>query len=199
MLLALGADRTAALRSPGSVARKSELQSVSADPATDQFLRQFRPLRESTTQRHALATEVVAAATRNRLDPDLLLALVAVESGFDRTAVSRKGARGLGQVMFPTAQAVAPTLVHRPKDLYDVRRNLAITASHLRWLLIAAGGDLMGALTMYHAGPHNRRLPKPGEDRYVGLICTYYASLKVRRHYGEMVAMTAGTTARPED
>jgi soluble lytic murein transglycosylase-like protein len=146
-----------------------------------------------------MAAEVVTAATQNRLDPDLLFALAAVESNFDTTAVSRKGARGLGQVMFPTARAVAPALVHGPEDLYDVRRNLAVTARYLRELLTAGGGDLRVALTMYHRGPHDQHPPRHGDDRYVGLISTYYASLKVKRRYGDMVAMSARTPGRPED
>jgi soluble lytic murein transglycosylase-like protein len=198
VLLAFGVDRTGALRPSAGVHRNAKLPPVTDDTVTDQFLRQFRPLRDNVEQRRTLATEVVAAAAQNRLDPDLLFALVAAESSFDRTAVSRKGARGLGQVMFPTARAVAPALVRRPNDLHDVRKNLAVTARHLQALLTMGGGDLRAALTMYHAGPHNGRLPKHGDDRYVGLICTYYASLKVRRRYGEMAALTAETTERPE-
>ncbi|HSB72626.1 MAG TPA: lytic transglycosylase domain-containing protein [Candidatus Methylomirabilis sp.] len=199
VLLVLGANRSVALRLSGSVAREPELQSVEDDPVTDQFLQRFRRLQGNTAQRHTLAAAIVAAAAQNRLDPDLLFALVAVESSFDSTALSPKGARGLGQVMFPTAQAVAPTLVRRPEDLYDVRRNLAVTARHLRELLTAGGGDLGAALTMYHTGPHFRRLPRRGDDRYVGLICLYYASLKVRRRHGDPVAMTARTAGRSED
>lgn len=177
----------------------SERESVGDDSVTDQFLQQFRPLREDTSQRRSLAAAVVSAATQNGLDPDLLFALVAVESGFDRTAVSRKGARGLGQVMLPTARAVAPMLVHGPEDLYDVRRNLAVTARHLRALLATGGGDLRVALTMYRTGPRGRHLLIRRDDRYVGLICTYYASLKVRRRFGSMVAMAAEATGSRDE
>ncbi len=199
MILALGADRTAALRPSGSVPRNVERQPAADDWVTDQFLRQFRALREDAAQRGALAGEVVIAATRNRLDPDLLFALVAVESGFERTAMSPKGARGLGQVMFPTARAVAPALVRRPKDLYDVRRNLAVTARHLSTLLSEERGDLRVALTMYHMGPGSRHFPKRRDDGYIGLICTYYASLKVRRRFGSMMAMAAESNGHPEE
>lgn len=197
-LFAVSADRTVARPPSGSASPIADFHTVGDDTITDHFLQQFQSLHGRAAQRRTLATEVETAARRNSLDPDLLLALVAVESSFDRTAVSRKGARGLGQVMFPTARAVAPGLVRRPADLYDVRRNLAVTARHLRTLLIAAGGNLKVALTMYHSGPHTRHQPKPGDDRYVGLICTYYASLRVRRHYREMVATAEPTAERPE-
>ena len=96
-------------------------------------------------------------------------------------------------------RAVAPMLVHGPEDLYDVRRNLAVTARHLRELLATGGGDLRVALNMYHTGPRGRHLPIRGDDRYVGLICTYYASLKVRRRFGSMVAMAAETTGSRDE
>ena len=167
---------------PSPQARARPIASPGARPTVEQWREHIRQ-----------------AAEKYKLPEALLLAVMAVESNFDSAAVSRKGARGLGQVMFPTARAVAPTLIHEPEDLYDVRRNLAVTARHLRDLLIAVDGDLRAALTMYHRGPHNPHLPKHGDDRYVGLICTYYSSLKVRRRYGDMVAMTARATGSPED
>jgi len=168
------------------------------DAVTDQFLQGFRPLRENSRQRHALATEVVTAATQNRLDPDLLFALVAVESSFNSTAVSRKGARGLGQLMFSTARTVAPALVRRPADLDNVPRNLAIAARHLHELLVERGGDLRATLTAYHLGRYHGHRPSRENDRYVGLICTYYASLKVRRGYRETMITRAENAGAAE-
>jgi len=154
------------------------------DPVTDKFLAHFRALRADREKRHVMATEVVTAARRQDLDPDLLLAVVAVESRFRPTVVSRRGARGLGQLMYPTARAVAPQLVHRAGDLNSVRRNLTITARLLRTLLRKQDGSLPAALTAYHMGSgasHWRR----ADGRYVGRICTLYASLKVQREYQE--------------
>ena len=85
-----------------------------------------------------MATEVIAVAAQNRFDPDLLLALVAAESSLDRTAVSRKGARGLGQVMFPTTCAVTPALIRRPKDLYDIRISLPSSRATSHFARLAA-------------------------------------------------------------
>lgn len=189
MLLVLSADQSAALREPVSVSRERKLLTMGDDSVTDQFLQRFRPLRRNTVRRHVLAAEIVSAAGQYRIDPDLLFAVVAVESGFEGTAVSSKGARGLGQLMFATAQEVAPSLVRRPSDLYDARRNLAVTAKHLYELLIASRGDLRAALTAYHLGPHDGHPPRRKDTRYVSLICTYYASLKVRRRFGETKLM----------
>ena len=168
------------------------------DPVTDQFLQRFRALREDSAQRQALAAEIVTAAGQHGLDPDLLFALVAVESRFNHTAVSRHGARGLGQLTFLTAQEVAPMLVRRPADLYNVRRNLIITARHLHDLLMERHGDLQAALTAYHLGRHGGHLAKRTDDRYVRLICTYYATLKVQRRYQELTAVRAEQSGRAE-
>jgi soluble lytic murein transglycosylase-like protein len=195
MLLIITIGQSKAPRASANVLSKDPPLHWRSDPITDQFLQRFRPLRQSVARRHALAAEIETAAAENRIDPDLLLALVAVESGFKRTAVSSKGARGLGQVMFPTARAVAPSLVHRPSDLYDARRNLTVTAAYLRNLLIAWDGDLKHALITYHQGSRDGRLPRREDTRYVSVICTYYAALKTRRRLGE----TELVTARPLD
>ncbi len=168
-----------------------ELEALPAihDSVYDQFLQGFRELHSNAARRHYLVREVVAAANRNAIDPDLLFALVAVESRFNRTARSSKGARGLGQMMYATAHSIAPDLVRRPADLYDVHRNLFATATLLRQLLIAREGDLQAALTVYHLGPGDGHLPRRVASRYVERICTYFASLKARREFRELLAM----------
>ncbi len=194
MVLALTADPLEASRAAVKAPEDPAVTSAGVDPATDQFLQSFRPLREDTARRHTLAAEITTAATEHGLDPDLLFALVAVESRFNSTARSGKGARGLGQLMFPTARAVAPTLVHRPGDLYSVRRNLTVTARHLHDLLAEENGDLRAALTAYHLGRHRGQRARREEDRYVGLVCTHYASLKVKRGYEAMATASRGNT-----
>jgi soluble lytic murein transglycosylase-like protein len=191
MFLALTAEPLEASRASKRVPDDLVVTSTGDDPVTDQFLQRYRPLRENSARRHALAAEIATAAEQHGLDPDLLFALVAVESRFNSGAVSRRGARGLGQLMYPTARAVAPTLVRRPMDLYNVRRNLAITARHLHELLMDRHGDLQAALAAYHLGRHGGRMARGEDVRYVGLICTHYASLKVKRGYEAMAATSA--------
>jgi soluble lytic murein transglycosylase-like protein len=180
---------------------ESNGQSAMAEPddlVYDSFLQEFGALRSNAPRRRYLAAEVVSAATQHHLDPDLLFALVAAESSFDPTAVSAKGARGLGQLMFPTARAVAPKLVRQPDDLHNVRRNLHVTARHLRELLLECDGDLRKALTKYNAGTHCDRATKRDDNRYVASIATYFASLKVKRRYQELAAMEHGAVATIE-
>ncbi len=156
----------------------------------DQFVKEIASRKDAADRRH-LATEIVTAANDCQIDPDLLFSLVAVESHFNKRALSRKGARGLGQVMYSTARAVAPTIIHRPADLYDVRRNLLVAGMYLRQLLIKYEGNLLAALTAYRDGKagHESRWRM---NHYVSRICTYFASLKASQDYEQVLAMNAG-------
>jgi soluble lytic murein transglycosylase-like protein len=85
-------------------------------------------------------------ARRHGLDPALVLAVVAVESGFRPDAVSPKGAQGLMQLMPGTAQALGVG------DAFDPQGNLDGGVRHLSGLLALYGGDLRRALAAYNAG-----------------------------------------------
>lgn len=87
-----------------------------------------------------------AAARRHGLDPQLVLAVVSVESGFRPEAVSPKGARGLMQLMPRTAESLGV------EDAFDPEQNLDGGARHLGQLLTLYGGDLVKALAAYNAG-----------------------------------------------
>lgn len=86
------------------------------------------------------------AAARNRLDPALVRAVVAVESAFRTEAVSPKGAQGLMQLMPATAAALGV------RDAFDPAQNLDGGARHLAALVQGYGGDLRKALAAYNAG-----------------------------------------------
>lgn len=88
-----------------------------------------------------------AAARRHGLDPGLVAAVVAVESGFRPAAVSPKGAQGLMQLMPGTSRALG---VAEP---LDPAQNLDGGARHLGELLAVYEGDLTRALAAYNAGP----------------------------------------------
>lgn len=86
------------------------------------------------------------AAARNRLDPALVRAVVAVESAFHKDAVSEKGAQGLMQLMPATATALGV------RDAFDPAQNLDGGARHLAALVQSYAGDLNKALAAYNAG-----------------------------------------------
>jgi soluble lytic murein transglycosylase-like protein len=87
-----------------------------------------------------------AAARRHGIDPDLVLAVVGVESAFQPEAVSPKGARGLMQLMPQTAASLGV------RDALDPAENLDAGVRHLGSLLTLYGGDVTRALAAYNAG-----------------------------------------------
>jgi soluble lytic murein transglycosylase-like protein len=105
------------------------------------------------------------------LDPHLVAAVITAESGFDPSAVSRKGAVGLMQVMPLT-----------PDDwplLFDPLHNLRTGIAHLHYLLETFDGDLALALAAYNAGVgrvKRRGIPAGGETRAFlkNVLDTYY-------------------------
>ena len=91
-------------------------------------------------------------ATRAGLDPQLVLGLMQVESGFRKYAVSSAGARGYMQVMPFWVKVIG-----RPDDsLFDLRTNLRYGCTILRHYLDIEKGDLFRAL-----GRYNGSLGKP--------------------------------------
>ncbi|HZO93330.1 MAG TPA: lytic transglycosylase domain-containing protein [Candidatus Baltobacteraceae bacterium] len=82
-----------------------------------------------------------------QVDPALLKAVIANESGFDANATSRTGAQGLMQLMPETAASLGV------RDAYDPVQNVAGGARYLRGLLDRFGGDMRLAVAAYNAGP----------------------------------------------
>ncbi len=80
------------------------------------------------------------------LSSNLLLSVMAVESGFDPKAVSPKSAAGLMQLMPETAARFGV------EDRFDPRANVRGGATYLRFLLEMFGGNLTLALAAYNAG-----------------------------------------------
>ena len=93
---------------------------------------------------------IYRAARRASLDPDLVAAIVAVESNFDRWAISIKGARGLMQIMPSTAAGFGIDA----DELFDPTTNLAVGTAFLRELGHRFEGNLELTLAAYNSGPN---------------------------------------------
>jgi soluble lytic murein transglycosylase-like protein len=94
-------------------------------------------------------TAIATAARRYRIDPNLIRAVISVESSGNPHAMSSKGARGLMQVMPATGRDLG---VHDPARLFDVSANVTAGTRYLRYTYDRFGNwpDALGA---YNAGP----------------------------------------------
>ena len=86
------------------------------------------------------------AALSAAVEPNLLRAVIVVESGFNLRAVSKRGAVGLMQLMPATAMRFG---VSNP---YDPRQNVQAGARYLKFLIDRFGHDVRLALAAYNAG-----------------------------------------------
>jgi soluble lytic murein transglycosylase-like protein len=93
-----------------------------------------------------IARLVAESAAANRVDPKLVLAVIATESAFQSTALSPRSAGGLMQLMPDTAERFGV------KNVFDARENIQGGTKYLRWLLDYFDGDLSLVLAAYNAG-----------------------------------------------
>ena len=111
-------------------------------------------------------------AAKFGVDPYLVAALVRQESAFDANATSRAGARGMMQLMPPTARGVARRGgVEYSSDLLGVAdANIHLGTSHLAALLRQYDGEIRYVLAAYNAGGRRvaqwRRFPE-SDDLFV--------------------------------
>jgi soluble lytic murein transglycosylase-like protein len=116
---------------------------------------------------------IFEGARRHRLNPALVAAVVDAESAFDPEAVSRKGARGLMQLMPATAQRFGVS----QDQLFDPERNLEAGTRYLAFLSQRFHGDLARILAAYNAGEQSveryRGVPPFRETRdYIRRVAT---------------------------
>jgi len=98
---------------------------------------------------------ITKAAKENNLEQNLLRALVYVESGGNRLAISHKKAMGLTQLTYPTAKEM------NVRNVFDPEQNLMGGAKYLS-IQIKAFGNQRDALAAYNAGPdrvNSKNLP----------------------------------------
>jgi soluble lytic murein transglycosylase-like protein len=110
---------------------------------------------------------------RYNIDPNLIKAIIRAESGFDRYAVSKKGAQGLMQLMPDTAREM------RVSDPFNPEQNIAGGVRYLRKLLKMFNGNLVLSLAAYNAGPTQVKkaggVPRFSETRrYIERVLNYY-------------------------
>jgi soluble lytic murein transglycosylase-like protein len=107
-------------------------------------------------QRLELLRTVQYEATRARLDPQLVLGIIEVESAFRKYAVSSAGARGYMQVM-----PFWVKLIGSPRDnLFQLRTNIAYGCAILRHYVDMENGDYFRALARYNGSLGSAKYPR---------------------------------------
>lgn len=132
---------------------------------------------------------------RYQIDPHLIKAVIKTESDFDRYAVSRRGARGLMQLMPETAREL------QVADPFNPSQNIEGGTRYLRYLLDTFEGDLTLALAAYNAGPtlvkRVQRVPRiPETISYVKRVLGFYQSY---RKNGKVAEVFRGARIRVSD
>jgi soluble lytic murein transglycosylase-like protein len=103
-------------------------------------------------------------ATRAGLDPQLVLGLIQVESGFKKYAVSSAGARGLMQVMPFWIELIGG----KDDNLFHLRTNLRYGCTILRHYLDIERGDLFRALGRYNGSLGRAQYPNLVRNTWQG-------------------------------
>ncbi len=109
------------------------------------------PLKE----RMSLLKAVHKEAVRARLDPQLVLSVIDIESGFDRFAISKSGARGLMQIMPFWITEIG----HDDDNLFDIETNLKYGSTILSLYIKKEKQQLSRALARYNGSQGKTQYP----------------------------------------
>lgn len=123
------------------------------------------------------------AAALYQIPEELIRAVIKVESNFDPRAVSHANARGLMQLIPPTAERMMVT------DVFDPRQNIMGGVRYLRVLANLFNGDLELTLAGYNAGEnavmkYGGIPPYPETQNYVVKVLSYYRQYRAERAPG---------------
>lgn len=120
---------------------------------------------------------ILKAANRYQVDLALIKAIIMAESNYDPKAVSKRGAKGLMQLMPKTAEALGVG------DSFDPEHNINAGVRHFKNLLDQFDGDVKLALAAYNAGSRKVRKyrgvpPFRATRRYIKKVFEYHQYYK---------------------
>jgi hypothetical protein len=147
---------------------------------------QSRGVLQSLDDAIPFRANIMHAAVIHDVDPALISAIIMAESSFNPQAVSRRGARGLMQLMPATARSLGVL------DSFDPGWNIDGGVRYFRYLLDRFDGDVYLSLAAYNAGSQNvrayRGVPPFRETRdYIKKVLDYQArfqsGMKVEESY----------------
>ena len=120
---------------------------------------------------------IMEVAGRHKLDPALIKAIIMAESGHNPKAVSKRGAKGLMQLMPITAKSLGV------EDVFDPEHNIKAGVVYFKKLLNQFNGDVKLALAAYNAGSRKVRKykgipPFKATRIYIRKVFKYYELYK---------------------
>ena len=120
---------------------------------------------------------VMQTASRHQVDPALVKAIIMAESGYNTRAISKKGAKGLMQLMPATAQSLGV------EDIFNPKQNISGGVRYFKKLVAQFDGDVELALAAYNAGSKNVRYyqgipPFKSTRYYIKKVFKYYRIYK---------------------
>jgi len=126
---------------------------------------------------HLLHPIILQTANRYQMDPALVNAIIMAESEYNPRAVSKRGARGLMQLMPATAASLGV------KDSFNPEQNLDGGVRYFKRLVNRFDGDVTLALAAYNAGSRKVRFyrgvpPFKATKRYIKKVFLYYQIYK---------------------
>ena len=153
------------------------------------------PAPNAAATRNEIDEYVRESASKHQLDPDFVASVIKAESNFNPHAISRRGARGLMQLMPQTAAQLGLA------NAFDPRANVEAGTAHLSALLDQYNNDPIKALAAYNAGAHRVKqyhgVPPYRETRaYVAKIVRDFNAKK--RAQMKAAAMTQKAAATPD-
>lgn len=126
---------------------------------------------------HLFHPIILQAASRHDVDPALVKAIIMAESGYNPNAISKKGAKGLMQLMPSTAEALGV------EDVFNPEQNISGGVRYFKQLVNRFDGDVKLALAAYNAGSkivrHYQGIPPyKSTHYYIEKVFKYYKLYK---------------------
>lgn len=155
----------------------------------DSSTARIKSIGKGNANRERFSGLIEKAASKVRLRPELLHAVIKTESGYNPDAVSRAGAQGLMQLIPATAERYGVT------DSFDPQQNINGGARYLRDLLVMFNFDLRLALAGYNAGENAvikygyQIPPYPETQDYVRKVLGHYQDAR-------LLSVSEGQTAQ---
>lgn len=154
---------------------KADISTPKRSPSdTHKQMRLFHNKRHAERLFHPI---IIQAASRHKVDPALVKAVIMAESSYNHLAVSKKGAIGLMQLMPKTAEYLGV------KDSFNPEHNINGGVKYLKQLIQQFDNNIKLALAAYNAGSRKVREyqgipPIKATHYYVDKVIEYYQYYK---------------------